>query len=205
LIQTVRPAPNEHDRPNPRAGHGIAFKEFTMSPQNLEQVAAEQQDNLDLVFGVASKIAESMEKLANLNLDVAKAALGPQDWIALQASAAAPTAEKMQSYSRQVYDLFAATQAEIARLAETRYEAYNRRLQSLVEDVAKSAPAGSEAAVAAWKSALNATNTLFETLQKTSRQAMQVAESNLEAVTTVASKTARRAAEQASSTTGTQR
>jgi phasin family protein len=190
-----------------------------MSPQNLEQVAAEQQDNLDLVFGVASKIAESMEKLANLNLDVAKAALaeaqetalkacsatGPQDWIALQASAAAPTAEKMQSYSRQVYDLFAATQAEIARLAETRYEAYNRRLQSLVEDVAKSAPAGSEAAVAAWKSALNATNTLFETLQKTSRQAMQVAESNLEAVTTVASKTARRAAEQASSTTGTQR
>ena len=190
-----------------------------MSPQNLEQVAAEQQDNLDLVFGVAGKIAESMEKLANLNLDVAKAALaeaqetalkacsatGPQDWIALQASAAAPTAEKMQSYNRQVYDLFAATQAEIARLAETRYEAYNRRLQSLVEDVAKSAPAGSEAAVAAWKSALNATNTLFETLQKTSRQAMQVAESNLDAVTTVASKTARRAAEQASSTTGTQR
>ena len=54
-------------------------------------------------------------------------------------------------------------------------------------------------------SALNATNTLFETLQKTSRQAMQVAESNLDAVTTVASKTARRAAEQASSTTGTQR
>jgi phasin family protein len=177
-----------------------------------EQVAATQQANLATLFGLTSKVVEGVEKLAELNLQVIKSTLAetqentlkalsvkePHEWLALQATLTAPTAEKVQSYSRHLFEIVSATQAEFARIAQTEYDVYNRRVQTLVEDVAQSAPAGSEAAVAAWQSAITATNTLVETLQKTGQQAVQVAESNFDIATDVASKTARRAVEQAS-------
>jgi DNA-binding ferritin-like protein len=59
-------------------------------------------------------------------------------------------------------------------------------VQALVEETAKHAPAGSEAAIAAWKSAIAATTNLYETLQKTVQQAVQVAGSNIDEVTATA-------------------
>jgi hypothetical protein len=57
------------------------------------------------------------------------------------------------------------------------------------------APAGSEAGIAAWKSVIELTNTLYETAQKSSQQAVQVANSNFDAAAVAASKAARRASE----------
>jgi enolase len=118
-----------------------------------------------------------------------------QDWFALQDSIAAPTAEKLQNYNRQLFDIVLSSQAEFAKVAQTQCEAYGRQLQSVVEDVAKNAPAGSEAAVAALDSAIRAANTLVETVQKTSQQAVEVARSNLDMAATAASKNTRRAIE----------
>ncbi|MBB5501274.1 phasin family protein [Paraburkholderia sp. MM5384-R2] len=174
-----------------------------------EQFVTAQKANLDAAYGLASNVVAGMERLAELNLKTIRSTLAetqenalkacstkePQEWLALQTTFAAPTAEKVQSYGRQLFEIVSATQSEFTQLAQTQYEAYNRRTQTLVEEVAKSAPAGSEAAIAAWKSAITATSTLVETLQKTSQQAVQVAESNLDAVATAASKTARRTAE----------
>jgi phasin family protein len=183
-----------------------------MSLLTPEQVAAAQQANLGILFGLTSQFVEGAGKLAALNLTAARSTLagtwenalkalsasGPQEWLAQQAALATPMAEKAQSYSRQVLEIVSTTQAEFARTAQTYYEAHNRRVQALVEDAARNAPAGSEAAIAAWKSAITTTSTLVETLQKTGQQAVQLAESNFEAATAVASKAARRTAEQAS-------
>lgn len=172
-----------------------------------EQIAAAQKTNLDAVYRLANNVVAGIERLAELNLKTIRSTLAetqenalkacsakePQDWLTLQTAFAAPTAEKVQSYGRQLFEIVSATQAEFTQLAQTQYEAYNRRAQTLVEEVAKSAPAGSEAAIAAWKSAVAATSTLVETLQKTSQQAVQVAESSLDAVATAASKTAQQA------------
>lgn len=177
-----------------------------------EQIAASQKSNVDAAYGLATKVVEGMQRLAELNLKTIQSTLAeaqqnalkafsmndPQEWFALQAALFAPATEKVQSYSRQLFEIVSATQGAFAQVTQTQYEAYNLRVQTLVEDVAKSAPAGSEAALAGWKSAIGATHTLIETLQKTSQQAVQVAESNFDAVTTAASKTARRAAEQVS-------
>ena len=179
-----------------------------MNLSTPEQIAAAQKANLDTFYGLANKVAAGMERLAELNLKTIRSTLAetqesalkacsarePQDWLTLQTTFASPTAEKVQSYGRQLFEIVSATQAGFTQLAQTQYEAYNRRAQTLVEEVAKSAPAGSEAAIAAWKSAIAATGTLVETLQKTSQQAVQVAENNLDAVATAASKTARRTA-----------
>ncbi|TCG02856.1 hypothetical protein BZM27_52735 [Paraburkholderia steynii] len=103
--------------------------------------------------------------------------------------------EKMQTYSRQLFDVVSSTQAEFARTAQARCEAYGRQVQSVVEDVAKNAPAGSEAAVAALDTAIKAANALYETLQKTSEQVAEVARSNLDMAASVASKSAGRTIE----------
>ncbi|SIO72712.1 phasin family protein [Burkholderia sp. GAS332] len=178
-----------------------------LSPEHIAAAKA----NVDAYFGVTGKIFEGVEKLAALNLQVVKATLGeaqenvtkvsgttePQQWFTLQAGFIAPFAEKSLSYGRQVFDIASTTQSEVTRLAQTHYERYNDRVQALVAEAAKHAPAGSEAAIAAWKSAIAATATLCETLQKTGQQAVKIAESNFEAVTATTSKAVRNNAGQA--------
>ncbi|MFM0499755.1 phasin family protein [Paraburkholderia caffeinilytica] len=174
-----------------------------------EQAAA-AKTNVDAFFGVTGKIFEGFEKLAALNLQAVKATLAeaqenmakvsgakePQQWFTLQADFARPYAEKSLSYGRQVFDIAAATQAEVTQFAQAYYERYNNRVQAIVEEAVKRAPSGSEATIAAWNSAIAATTTLCETLQKTGQQAVKMAESNLDAVIAPATKVAGSDAEQ---------
>ncbi len=89
-----------------------------------------------------------------------------QELLALQASLAQPVAEKVLSYDCHLYEIASSTQAEFARVAEEQYEDQNRKVQTLVENVAKNAPAGSETAVAVMKSAIT-----YETIHKASKLA----------------------------------
>lgn len=185
-----------------------------MSLLSPEQIAATQKNNLDTSLGLLSTAFEGFRKLVELNLQAFKSTLvenqdtcreallakDPQELVALHARRMQPTSDKIQSYNRQVCAIVAATQAEVAKVVETQYEMHNRRVQELVEGLTRSAPAGSEATVAAVKSTITATNTLYETLQRTARQVVDVAESNFHAATATASKATQRAVEQASRT-----
>ncbi|MFL9865627.1 phasin family protein [Paraburkholderia fungorum] len=182
-----------------------------LSPEQLTATKA----NADTFFEVAGKIFEGVEKLAALNLQAARATLAevqenitkvagtpePQQWFALQPGFAGPSVEKSLSYGRQVFDIASTTQAEVTQLAQMYYARYNDRLQALAEEVAKRAPSGSEAAMAAWRSAMATTTTLYETLQKTGQQAVTIAGSNLDAIGATASKTGRNNAEPVPATT----
>jgi phasin family protein len=176
-----------------------------------EQVATAQQTNCAGLVDLTNKVVEGVEKLAELNFRMIKTTMaktqesaqkslpvkGPQELLGLETFLAAPMAEKMQSYSRQAWDIVSATQAEFARIAQTQYKAYTDRTQTLFADVAKRAPAGSETGIAAWKSVIELTNTLYETARQSSEQAIQVANSNFDAAAIAASKAARRASESA--------
>jgi phasin family protein len=185
-----------------------------MSLSSPEQFAAAQKSNLDTSWAVANIMFEGFQKLVELNLQAVKSTLAegrenvgkalpandPQDLVSAQARLMQPTAEKIQSYSRQVFAIVAATQTQFSKLAEAQYQAHNQQVQTLVDDVAKSAPAGSEAAVAALKSTITATNGLYETVQRATRHATEVAESNFETVVAAASKATQHAVEQTSRT-----
>jgi phasin family protein len=178
-----------------------------MTLSSPEQTAAAKA-SLDAFFGLTGKVFEGAEKLVALNLQVVRSTLAeaqenltkapgttdPLQWFALQSGLTGPIAEQSLSYGRQLFDIASTTQAEVTQFAQAQYERYNARVQAFVDETAKNAPAGSEAAIAAWKSAISATATLYETLQKTGQQAVQAAESNLDAVTTATSRTARRTA-----------
>jgi phasin family protein len=173
-----------------------------------EQVADIRNASLERFFDLSNKAVEGIGKLAALNLQTVRATLTdtfdlaqkslsvkePQAWLALQDSLAAPLADKVQTYGRQAFEIVLATQAEFARIGKAQYGAYGDQLKSVVKDVAKNAPAGSEAAMTALDSAISATNTLYETLQSSGQQAIEVARSNLD-MAAAASKRARRASD----------
>src|ERR1700735_2241372 len=169
-----------------------------------EQIAAANKAQFDTLFGLTNKAFEGLEKLLELKLQVVKSTLAEsqenaqralsvkdaQELLALQASLAQPVAEKALSYGRHVYEIVSATQGEIPRVAEAQFEEQNRKVQSLVENVAKNAPAGSETAVAVMKSAITAAHTTYETVHKATKQAVELAETNMAAATSAASKAA---------------
>jgi phasin family protein len=167
-----------------------------------EQVVAAHKANVETLFGLTNKAFEGVEKLVELNLQVAKAALGEvadttraalsvkdaQELLALQSTLLQPAAEKAASYSRHLYDIAAATQAEVAKVAEAQFADAQRNFASTVDSALKNAPAGSENAVALVKSAMAAANNAYESVSKAAKQAADVAEANFTAVTNSAVK-----------------
>jgi phasin family protein len=183
-----------------------------MSLPSPEQIIAAHQVNREMSWGLAKVAFDGFQKLVELNLQAGRSILAeshdhvrkppsaddPQALAALQARLIQPTAEKVQSYSRQIFAIAAAAQTEFAKLAEAQYEAHNHRVQTLVDNIAQRAPVGSEAAVAALKSTINATNGLYKAAQRTSQNAVEVAESNFNTVVATAWKATQHSVEQAS-------
>ncbi|CAN5858094.1 phasin family protein [soil metagenome] len=159
-----------------------------------EQVLAAHKSNVETLFGLTNKAFEGIEKLVELNLQVAKSALGEasetakaalsvkdaQELLALQSGLLQPAAEKAAAYSRHLYDIAAATQAEVTKVAEATTAETQAKFAALVDSAVKNAPAGSENAVALMKSAVAAANNAFEGVQKAVKQATDAAEANFQ-------------------------
>ena len=167
-----------------------------------EQLVAAHKANIDTLFGLTSKAFEGVEKLVELNLQVAKAALGEvaqttqaalnakdaQELLALQAGLLQPAAEKAAAYSRHVYDIAAATNADLGKAAEAQASEAQKKFLSVVDNAVKNAPAGTENAVALVKSAVAAANNALESVTKAAKQAQDVAEANFQALNSSAVK-----------------
>src|SRR5260370_31207749 len=100
-----------------------------------------------------------------------------------QTSQAQLAIEKAQSYWRHVYEIISGTQTEFAALVEAKFKQRQNDAQAFIDSLAKDAPAGSETAVAAWKTfittASQTANTAYETATKAAKQAVQAVETNL--------------------------
>lgn len=165
-----------------------------------EQVVASQKAAVETLFGLTSKAFEGVEKLVELNLTASKAALSEaagtaqtvlsvkdaQELLALQASLFQPLAEKTAAYSRHLYDIAAGTGAEFGKTFESQATDAQKKFMAAVDSAAKNAPAGSETAVAVFKSAIAAGNNALESVQKAVKQASEVAEANFNAVASTA-------------------
>ena len=173
-----------------------------------EQLVAAHKSNVETLFGLTQKAFEGMEKLVELNMQVAKTSLhelaettvaamsvkDAQELMSLQASLLQPTAEKAAAYSRHVYDIVAGTGAEVTKATEATMADSQKKVLALVDNAVKNAPAGTENAVALVKSAITAANNAYESAHKAAKQAAEVAEANFQAVTTTAVKATQSAA-----------
>ena len=162
----------------------------------VEQVMASHKANVETLFGLTSKAFEGVEKLVELNMTASRAALADaanqvqsvlsvkdaQELLALQSALFQPLAEKTVAYSRHLYDIASGTGAEFGKAFESQAADAQKKFVGLVDNAAKNAPAGSETAVAVMKSAVAAANNALESIQKSVKQATELAESNFNAV-----------------------
>lgn len=151
---------------------------------------------------------DGIERLALLNLAAARsvfetamsnvtALLGAKDvqsFVNLQKELATPSIEKGLEYSRNVISIAAETKDKIAKEVETKVAETNATVSVLVEKALASAPAGSEVAVAAVKTAIKSANEAYEGLNKAAKQAAEVAEASVAAATSATLKAANVAA-----------
>lgn len=165
-----------------------------------EKFLAAGQSNVDTAKRFAVVALEGAERLMDLQVKTAKQAvvestknakliLGVkdlQDVAALRNLVAEPTAEKVLGYYRSVYEVMTQTQAEVGKLVEELVGDFNKNVVSAMDEALKAAPAGSDMAVAAFKSAMAAANDAYDTISKAAKQVQDITEANVVAATSVA-------------------
>ena len=168
---------------------------FAIPEQFSNATKANFESQFAIFSSLTSKALESMEKLVELNMTAAKATLeesaaatrqllgakDAQEFLSLSAAQVQPNAEKALSYSRQVAAIAAGTQAEFSKAAETQLAETNSKVISLVDEMSKNAPAGSENVVAAFKASIGNANAGYEQFSKTAKQAREAVETNVNA------------------------
>jgi phasin family protein len=163
-----------------------------------EEFAAAQKANLEAFYRLASLAVEGWQKLTALNMQAAKSALAdsqkllpsadPQAFFTQQAGPNGELAARAQAYQRALFEIVSGMHTGLMTIAGEQYEAHNRRVQALFETMSRQAPAGSEAAVAALKQLMESSRVLHESVNKSVRQAVSMAEGGFE---TVLSRTAK--------------
>jgi phasin family protein len=173
-----------------------------------DQIAASSKAGAEMLLGLSKAQFAIFERLSAINMNAARSALEDsagytrallnakdiQEVTNLNASTAQPVLEKMLSYSRSVYEASTQAQSEISKLLEAQSAEFTRNMASMLDRFAKNAPAGSDVAVAAVKSAMAAANTAYDSFTRVARQASEMAEANLSAAAAAAKQSQRKTA-----------
>ena len=173
-----------------------------MTTFNAEQFVAANKSAVAELGELATTAFSGFEKLAEYNLATAKSALAdsldnvqallgaktPQEALAVQTALVQPLAEKAVAYSRTVYGIATETGSELSKAAEGKLAEGQKTFAAAFESLAKNAPAGSEAAIAAFKSAVATSQQVIEQVQASAKQAVAQVEKNVAEATDVAVK-----------------
>lgn len=176
-----------------------------------EQLIATNKSNVQAMAAFGSNVFAGFEKLVELNLAASKAMLtetfdnlqtvmgakDPSEFLSLQTGSLQSLAEKSTAYANHVVAILAESNSEVTKKFEESFTESQKSLSALVENIAKNAPAGSEAAVALLKSTVSASQNAIESAQNSAKGAMAAAESNYAAMTDQAVKATKAAARKA--------
>jgi len=156
-----------------------------------EHIAATNKASVETLVGLANTQFAALARLSALNFNLVKSAfeesgsytkslLGAKDaqeFAALSATSAQPVIDRAIAYSRGVYDIATQTQSEMSKFAEAQAGEFNKNMVGYLDKVSKNAPAGSDVAIAAVKSALAAANSAYDSISRVAKQASELAES----------------------------
>ena len=160
-----------------------------------EQLMATNKESLDAFVEFAGIAAAGAEKLLDVQIKIAKAVFADtvkhaksfvaakdvQELTEIQTSVVQPSTEKAAAYGRSIYSVVAETQAELSKFFEVRFADANKNLTTALDKAVKSAPAGSDVAVAAVKSALAAANQAYDAFSKATKQVTEATEASISA------------------------
>jgi phasin family protein len=164
--------------------------------QTPVQLVALNKANLEIAMKFVGVALQGAEQILDLQLKAAKNAFADsienakaiaavkdvQQLTALKDTLAQPTIEKATAYAKSVYDVTTATQAEIGKLVEEQVSEFNKQVVTALDKMVKTAPAGSEVGIAAFKSGIAAVNSAYDNLSKVAKQFTEATQSNINAV-----------------------
>jgi phasin family protein len=164
--------------------------------QTPEQLVAFNKANLEIAMKFAGVALQGAERILDLQLKAAKTAFADsvenaktiaavkdlQQLAALKDSMAQPTIERATAYAKSVYDVSTATQVEFGKLVEEQVSEFNKQVVTALDKMVKTAPAGSEVGIAAFKSGIAAVNSAYDNLSKVAKQFTEATQSNINAV-----------------------
>jgi phasin family protein len=167
-----------------------------------EQFAAAGQANMETAMTLVKTAFSSAERLAALNLNMARTMLdnasadakslietkSPEQLAALRVDQARAATEAAVAYSRSVYDIANEARGEVSKLVEGQFAEANKTLLAGLDQAAKNGPAGSDVAVAAVKSTLATATAAYDKLNEATRKLVEIAEANVSAATAAAVK-----------------
>ncbi|WP_301101009.1 phasin family protein [Propionivibrio sp.] len=158
-----------------------------------EQFAAANKASVDAMLSLANTALASAERIAALNLNTAhtlledgmanaKALLGarnPEEAMNLVAAQLKPAVEEAVSYTRSLYEISAQSREDLSRQLESQFRDFQKRVSGLLDMAAQNAPAGSDAAIAAVRSALEAASSAFGHMKTVLKQAAEIDEASI--------------------------
>lgn len=182
-----------------------------MSNPNIEQLAAAQKANIEVMTALLRTAFSGVERLTAINLAASRdffnntvanaqqlmAAKDASEVAKLNSAQAQPGVEKLVDYSRSVYDLVAQMQKDITSVVEAQYSSFTKNASSAVDKATASAPLGGDVFAATMKSMLGASTKAFDSLNSMAKQLSDIAEANIQ----VAAKSTAKPAAKASSAT----
>ena len=162
-----------------------------------EQISNTNKAGVDTFMTFANASFAGAERLAALNLNLARnffedstartrALLAVKDveaLVALQKSLAQPDTEKATIYTRRVYEIATQTQEALTQAVEAKVAELNRNVDLALDEAVKTAPVGSDLAVNALRSVISAANSAYDSMNKVTKQATEIADANLAVAT----------------------
>ena len=169
-----------------------------------ESLASANKAAVENFLAFANTAFASTERLSALNLNAGrsfledsvanvKALLGvkdPQQLVALQTTLGQPAVEKFVAYSRSVYEIVTQTKEETSKVIAAQFAEVQKNVAFALDKASKNAPAGSDTAIAAVKSAFAAANSAYNNISKATKQVVEIAEANLASATNATVKAA---------------
>jgi len=160
-----------------------------------EQFAELNKTHVANATRLAALSMENAEKFFKLNLNATKMVFAQgvesaqavagvkdvQELMSLRTKVAETGVQTALTYSRTLYDLASEAQAEYSTIAEEAWANYTKGMASIVDKATKSAPAGSDVAINAFKSTFAASTAAFDQFQKASKQVVNLADASVRA------------------------
>jgi phasin family protein len=159
----------------------------------IDQISTTGKSNMDAALKLAKLSAEAANQLLRLQMEAARTFMAEQSasvknlaspgdskgMTAAPGKVAEKAVESAVGFSRNVYEIAAHTQHEIAAVMEERFNAMREDMQKVMEEMAKQVPGGAEPAVNALKAAFASSQNAFDALSKAAKQGADAAETNL--------------------------
>lgn len=157
-----------------------------------EKLVTKSKATLEAAQTLATKGHAHLEKLIDLNMATSKKALGEsfahakavlsakdaQEVAALQANLVKPLTEKSATYAQNFQKIIPGANTEFTKAAQSSMADVHQEFETLMENVTKNAPAGTESAIAFFNNVMTASQSAFISAQSSAKIAVEAAQAN---------------------------